>query len=73
MCPATNQVITKDGQVATGLFSCGIPTEGIHWLTASAARPGVDPWNMRDMDRIAATIFLIVKKKIVSSFGKKKA
>ncbi|WP_048942680.1 FAD/NAD(P)-binding protein [Enterococcus faecalis] len=55
--PATNQVITKDGQVATGLFSCGIPTEGIHWLTAAAARPGVDPWNMRDMDRIAATIF----------------
>lgn len=38
-------------------FSCGIPTEGIHWLTAAAARPGVDPWNMRDMDRIAATIF----------------
>ncbi len=33
------------------------PTEGIHWLTAAAARPGVDPWNMRDMDRIAATIF----------------
>ena len=55
--PATNQVITKGGQVATGLFSCGIPTEGIHWLTAAAARPGVDPWNMRDMDRIAATIF----------------
>ena len=55
--PATNQVMTKDGQVATGLFSCGIPTEGIHWLTAAAARPGVDPWNMRDMDRIAATIF----------------
>ena len=24
-------------------FSCGIPTEGIHWLTAAAARPGVDP------------------------------
>ena len=47
--------------MATGLFSCGIPTEGIHWLTAAAARPGVDPWNMRDMDRIAATI-LIVKK-----------
>ena len=59
--PATNQVMTKDGQVATGLFSCGIPTEGIHWLTAAAARPGVDPGICAIWIGLLP-LFLIVKK-----------
>ncbi|MTD41374.1 oxidoreductase [Erwinia sp. CPCC 100877] len=52
-----NQMIATSGAVVKGLFCYGIPTEGIHWLTATTARPGTDPRNMREADTIAATIF----------------
>lgn len=53
----TNQIRSKSGKVLSGLFCYGIPTEGIHWLTAATARPGTDPWNLREADLIAGTIF----------------
>ncbi|MEI5993257.1 FAD/NAD(P)-binding protein [Candidatus Enterococcus mansonii] len=53
----TNQLQTKQGKKSNGLFCYGIPTEGVHWLTAATARPGTDPWNLRQADLIARTIF----------------
>ncbi|EOI00118.1 hypothetical protein UAW_00292 [Enterococcus haemoperoxidus ATCC BAA-382] len=53
----TNQIQSKTGEVISGLFCYGIPTEGIHWLTAATSRPGTDPWNLREADVIAQTIF----------------
>jgi uncharacterized NAD(P)/FAD-binding protein YdhS len=53
----TNQLIGKKGKMIAGLFCYGIPTEGVHWLTAATARPGTDPWNLREADIIAETIF----------------
>ncbi|MBO0474217.1 hypothetical protein IGL98_000919 [Enterococcus sp. DIV0840] len=53
----TNQIQSKNGEVVSGLFCYGIPTEGIHWLTAATARPGTDPWNLREADLIARNIF----------------
>ncbi|MFD1902212.1 hypothetical protein GQR36_23415 [Enterococcus termitis] len=53
----TNQLIGKNGKMIAGLFCYGIPTEGVHWLTAATARPGTDPWNLREADLIAETIF----------------
>ncbi|MBO0471787.1 FAD/NAD(P)-binding protein [Enterococcus sp. DIV0242_7C1] len=52
-----SQMIGADKKVINGLFCYGIPTEGLHWLTAATARPGTDPWNLREADRIAETIF----------------
>lgn len=56
--PWNNQLISPSGEKVAGVFSYGIPTEGVHWLTAATARPGVDAWNLREADRIAATIFM---------------
>lgn len=53
----TNQLQSKEGEPIPGLFCYGIPTEGIHWLTAATSRPGTDPWNLREADVIASTIF----------------
>lgn len=53
----TNQLQSKDGETVAGLFCYGLPTEGIHWLTATTARPGTDPWNLREADLIAGSIF----------------
>lgn len=53
----TNQLIDQEGNLNRGLFCYGIPTEGIHWLTAATSRPGTDSWNLREADRIAAEIF----------------
>ncbi|EOL42839.1 FAD/NAD(P)-binding protein [Enterococcus caccae] len=53
----TNQIRSKSGEIVNGLFCYGIPTEGIHWLTAATSRPGTDPWNLREADLIAETIF----------------
>jgi uncharacterized NAD(P)/FAD-binding protein YdhS len=52
-----NQMIDASGEIVEGLFCYGIPTEGLNWLTATTARPGTDPRNMREADVIAATIF----------------
>ncbi|WP_207695399.1 hypothetical protein DOK67_0001755 [Enterococcus sp. DIV0212c] len=53
----TNQIYSKLGEPVTGLYCYGIPTEGVHWLTAATARPGTDPWNLREADVIAESIF----------------
>lgn len=55
--PKTNQILTANGTLIAGLFCYGIPTEGVHWLTAATSRPGTDPWNLREADEIARTIF----------------
>lgn len=58
----TNQLLSRQGQEISGLFCYGIPTEGLHWLTAATSRPGIDPWNLREADLIAETIFESNKK-----------
>ena len=52
----SNQLIDADGDVVRGLFCYGIPTEGVHWLTAATSRPGTDPWNLREADEIARRV-----------------
>jgi uncharacterized NAD(P)/FAD-binding protein YdhS len=55
---ASNQLIDAHGKRIEGLFCYGIPTEGIHWLTAATARPGTDPWNLREADEIAEQVLM---------------
>ncbi|MBP1048174.1 FAD/NAD(P)-binding protein [Enterococcus sp. BWM-S5] len=54
----SNQLIDGQGNVIAGLFCYGVPTEGIHWLTAATARPGTDPWNLREADEIAEQLLI---------------
>ncbi|GAB2750540.1 FAD/NAD(P)-binding protein [Streptomyces bullii] len=34
-------------------FAFGVPTEGVHWVTAAGARPGVDSVTLSDADAVA--------------------
>ncbi|MGC5035350.1 FAD/NAD(P)-binding protein [Streptomyces sp. DT190] len=34
-------------------FALGVPTEGVHWVTAAGARPGVDSVTLSDADAVA--------------------
>ncbi|OTN75757.1 hypothetical protein A5886_000833 [Enterococcus sp. 8G7_MSG3316] len=55
--PATNLCLDKQNRPQSGLYCFGIPTEGIHWLTAGTAQPGTDAWNLRQADQLAAHIY----------------
>jgi hypothetical protein len=52
--PTTGQLLDPNDQVQEGLYCFGIPTEGIHWLTAATAQPGTNAWNLRQADQMAA-------------------
>lgn len=52
----TSQVIDNSGHRYENLYCFGIPVEGVDWLTAAAARPYTDPWNLRQADKIAQEI-----------------
>lgn len=54
--PETNQILGPDDRPYPTLYCFGIPTEGIHWLTAATAQPGTDAWNLRQADQIAADL-----------------
>ncbi|WP_165004763.1 MULTISPECIES: FAD/NAD(P)-binding protein [unclassified Enterococcus] len=52
----TNRVVCSSGEIQTDFYCFGIPVEGVDWLTAAAARPYTDPWNLRQADTIAQLI-----------------
>jgi uncharacterized NAD(P)/FAD-binding protein YdhS len=37
-------------------FAFGVPTEGVHWVTAAGARPGVDSVMLSDADAVARAV-----------------
>ncbi|MER6343840.1 FAD/NAD(P)-binding protein [Streptomyces sp. NPDC001595] len=37
-------------------FAFGVPTEGVHWVTAAGARPGVDSVTLSDADAVARAV-----------------
>ncbi|WP_055679930.1 hypothetical protein [Secundilactobacillus kimchicus] len=51
--PKTDQLIDHSGNIVTGLYLFGIPTEGLHWMTTASPRPGVNDGNLITADRIA--------------------
>jgi len=55
--PLTNLCLDDQEHPQEGLYCFGIPTEGIHWLTAATAQPGTDAWNLRQADQMAAHIY----------------
>jgi uncharacterized NAD(P)/FAD-binding protein YdhS len=41
-------------------FALGVPTEGVHWVTAAGARPGVDSVTLSDADAVARAVLRAV-------------
>ncbi|KAA0932027.1 FAD/NAD(P)-binding protein [Streptomyces apricus] len=49
-------LIDRQGCPHPRRFAIGVPTEGVHWVTAAGARPGVDSVTLSDADAIARAV-----------------
>ncbi|WP_408056016.1 FAD/NAD(P)-binding protein [Streptomyces luteolifulvus] len=47
------RVLDRQGRAHPRRFAFGVPTEGVHWVTAAGARPGVDSVTLSDADAVA--------------------
>lgn len=50
------RLIDRQGRVHARRFAFGVPTEGVHWVTAAGARPGVDSVTLADADAVARAV-----------------
>lgn len=50
------RLVDRQGHVHTRRFAFGVPTEGVHWVTAAGARPGVDSVTLSDADAVARAV-----------------
>jgi hypothetical protein len=51
--PRPYRLIDRQGRPHARRFAFGVPTEGVHWVTAAGARPGVDSVTLSDADAVA--------------------
>ncbi|MER6009470.1 FAD/NAD(P)-binding protein [Streptomyces bluensis] len=51
--PRPYRLINRQGAAHARRFAFGVPTEGVHWVTAAGARPGVDSVTLSDADAVA--------------------
>ncbi|WP_234318046.1 FAD/NAD(P)-binding protein [Streptomyces sp. NRRL S-244] len=54
-------VIDATGAAHERRFAYGVPTEGVHWVTAAGARPGVDSVILGDSDAMARGILRLAR------------
>lgn len=47
------RIVDSKGQPHKARFAVGVPTEGVHWVTAAGARPGVNSVTLTDTDAVA--------------------
>ncbi|MER8220844.1 FAD/NAD(P)-binding protein [Streptomyces sp. NPDC094143] len=51
--PRPYHLIDRQNRTHARRFAFGVPTEGVHWVTAAGARPGVDSVTLSDADAVA--------------------
>ncbi|MFF8292485.1 FAD/NAD(P)-binding protein [Streptomyces sp. NPDC016309] len=51
--PPPYRLINGQGRAHQAVFALGVPTEGVHWVTAAGARPGVGSVTLSDTDAVA--------------------
>jgi uncharacterized NAD(P)/FAD-binding protein YdhS len=49
-------VVDRTGRLHPARFAFGVPTEGVHWVTAAGIRPGVGSVTLLDSDAIARAL-----------------
>ncbi|MER5433394.1 FAD/NAD(P)-binding protein [Streptomyces sp. NPDC002588] len=54
--PRPYHLIDRQGRSHAKRFAFGVPTEGVHWVTAAGARPGVDSVTLSDADAVARAV-----------------
>ncbi|WP_257577842.1 FAD/NAD(P)-binding domain-containing protein [Streptomyces sp. JJ38] len=57
--PRPSRLVDAHGRPHPRRFAHGVPTESVHWVTAAAARPGVDSVSLGDADAIARTVLAL--------------
>ncbi|WP_149831116.1 FAD/NAD(P)-binding protein [Streptomyces tailanensis] len=50
------RLLDAHGNAHPRRFAYGVPTEGVHWVTAAGIRPGVDSVTLSDSDAIARAV-----------------
>lgn len=50
------RVVDRVGRAHSARFAFGVPTEGVHWVTAAGIRPGVGSVTLEDADAIARAL-----------------
>jgi uncharacterized NAD(P)/FAD-binding protein YdhS len=50
------RLMDRQGRALSRRFAFGVPTEGVHWVTAAGARPGVDSVTLSDADAVARAL-----------------
>ncbi len=53
------RLLDASGTAHPRRFAYGVPTEGVHWVTAAGARPGVDSVILGDSDAMARCILAL--------------
>lgn len=51
--PRPYHLVDRQGAAHARRFAFGVPTEGVHWVTAAGARPGVGSVMLSDADAVA--------------------
>ncbi|MFI5792206.1 FAD/NAD(P)-binding protein [Streptomyces sp. NPDC051677] len=54
-------LIDRQGRPHARRLAFGVPTEGVHWVTAAGARPGVDSVTLSDADAVARAVLRAAK------------
>ncbi|WP_307782161.1 FAD/NAD(P)-binding protein [Streptomyces sp. MBT65] len=67
--PRPYRLIDRQGGVHARRFAFGVPTEGVHWVTAAGARPGVDSVTLSDADAVARAVLREVAEGRTPSAG----
>lgn len=57
------RLIDSQGQTHARRFAVGIPIEGVHWVTAAGARPGVNSVTLTESDAVARAALYAVQTK----------
>ncbi|MFD7504699.1 FAD/NAD(P)-binding protein [Streptomyces sp. NPDC059850] len=58
--PAPFRIVDAQGRPHPRRFAVGVPTEGVHWVTAAGARPGVNSVTLCDTDAVARAALSLV-------------
>ncbi|GAB2573161.1 FAD/NAD(P)-binding protein [Streptomyces capparidis] len=59
------RVVDAQGRPHPRRFAVGVPTEGVHWVTAAGIRPGVGSVTLTDTDAVARAVLSLVREAAV--------
>ncbi|MGW1157034.1 FAD/NAD(P)-binding protein [Streptomyces sp. NPDC002519] len=70
--PRPYRLIDRQGAPHARRFAFGVPTEGVHWVTAAGARPGVDSVTLSDADAVARAVLRTAAAEAEPSAGRRR-